>query len=49
MRMNERYGGSDERGGFERIARHALGYLRSRRSEHWLMFLAGLVVGLILS
>ena len=49
MRMNERYGGgSDQRGGFERVASDAMGYLRSRRSEHWLMFLAGLVIGLIL-
>jgi hypothetical protein len=48
MRMNERYRGSNERAGVERIASDALGYLRSRRSEHWLMFLAGLVIGLTL-
>ena len=48
MRMNERYGRSDERAGFERIASDALGYLRSCRSEHWLMFLAGLAIGLVL-
>jgi hypothetical protein len=46
--MNERYRGSNDRAGVERIASDALGYLRSRRSEHWLMFLAGLVIGLTL-
>jgi hypothetical protein len=52
MRMDERadrYGHSDDRMGLERIASDALGYLRSRRSEHWLMFAAGLAIGLILS
>jgi hypothetical protein len=51
MHMDDRadlYGRRDHRSGFERVAGDALGYVRSRRSEHWLMFLAGLAVGLIL-
>ena len=42
------YGDRDRRTGFERIAASALDYLRSRTSEHWLMFAAGLVVGLMI-
>jgi hypothetical protein len=41
------YGGPDQRTGFERLGEQALGYLRSRSVDHWLMFLAGLVIGLI--
>jgi hypothetical protein len=41
------YGGPDQRNGFERLGEQALGYLRSRSVDHWLMFLAGLVIGLI--
>lgn len=41
------YGNRGGRTGFERIAEHALGYLRSRTADHWLMFLAGLVIGLM--
>jgi hypothetical protein len=39
--------GSTRPGGFERIAEQALDYLRSRTVDHWLMFAAGLVIGLI--
>ena len=51
MRIDERadrYGRRDHRTGFERLASAALDYLRSRSSEHWLMFLAGLMIGLFL-
>ena len=51
MHMDDRaglYGRRDHRAGFERLASSALDYLRSRTTEHWLMFLAGLVVGLFL-
>jgi hypothetical protein len=49
MRMDDRaglYGRSDHRAGLERFASVALAYLRSRTSEHWLMFVAGLAIGL---
>ena len=51
MRMDHRadlYGSRNHRTVFERLAAAALDYLRSRSSEHWLMFCAGLVVGLLL-
>jgi hypothetical protein len=51
MRMDEGadlYGRRDHRATFERLASAALAYLRSRSSEPWLMFLAGLVIGLFL-
>ena len=51
MRMDDRadlYGRRDHRTGFERLASNALEYLRSRSSEHWLMFAVGLVIGLFL-
>ena len=51
MRMDDRadlYGHRDHRTAFERLAGSALEYLRTRRSEHWVMFFAGLVVGLFL-
>jgi len=51
MRVDERtdiYGRRDHRTGFERLAGAALAYLQSRSSEHWLMFLAGLMIGLFL-
>ena len=51
MRMDDRaglYGHRDYRTGFERLAGRALAYLRSRSSEHWLMFCAGLAIGLLL-
>jgi hypothetical protein len=41
------YGGRDTRTGFERTAEQVLNYLRGRTADHWLMFLAGLVIGLI--
>jgi hypothetical protein len=40
--------GPDQRTGFERLAEQALGYLRSRTADHWLMFIAGLAIGLII-
>jgi hypothetical protein len=51
MRMDDRadlYGRHDHRTGFERLASSGLDYLRSRSSEHWLMFAVGLVIGLFL-
>ena len=51
MRMDDRtdlYSRHRDRSGFERLASNALEYLRSRTSEHWLMFLAGLMIGLFL-
>jgi hypothetical protein len=41
------YGSREGRTGFERAAEHALAYLRSRTAEHWLMFAAGVVIGLL--
>jgi hypothetical protein len=43
------YGDRNGRTTFERVAERALSYLRSRTADHWLMFLAGLVIGLIIS
>jgi len=43
------YGASSGRTAFERLGEQALGYLRSRTADHWLMFLAGLVIGVIIS
>ena len=51
MRMDERadlYGRHDHRTAFERLANGVLDYLRSRSSEHWLMFVIGLMIGLFL-
>jgi hypothetical protein len=51
MRMDERaglYGRHNDRTGFERLASGGLQYLRSRSSEHWLMFVIGLMIGLFL-
>jgi hypothetical protein len=42
------YGERSGRGSFERSAEQVLSYLRSRTADHWIMFLAGLVVGLII-
>ena len=33
---------------WERGSSRFMDYVRSRRSDHWIMFLAGLVLGLIL-
>jgi hypothetical protein len=41
------YGARSERTGFERVSERAMAYLRSRTADHWLMFAAGLVVGMI--
>ncbi|HSA82365.1 MAG TPA: hypothetical protein VLE23_16225 [Geminicoccaceae bacterium] len=43
------YGDRNGRSAFERVTGQALSYLRSRTADHWLMFLAGLVIGLIIS
>jgi hypothetical protein len=43
------YGSNGGRTGFERIAERGLAFLRSRTADHWLMFLAGLVIGLIIA
>jgi hypothetical protein len=51
MHMDDRadlYGRRDHRTAFERLAGRGLQYLRSRTSEHWLMFGAGLAIGLLL-
>jgi hypothetical protein len=51
MRVDERadlYGRQDDRTGFERLTSGALDYLRSRSSEHWLMFVIGVMIGLFL-
>ena len=34
--------------GWERVGERLLDYLRTRTSEHWLMFFAGLGIGLLL-
>lgn len=48
--MRDRYdpyhGG--ESSGLERALERAVAYLQSRTADHWLMFAAGLVIGLIL-
>ncbi len=36
------------RSGFERVFDRLTAYLRSRTGDHWIMFVAGLVIGLIL-
>jgi hypothetical protein len=41
------YGSRGSRTGFERMAERALSYLRSRTADHWLMFAAGVVLGLM--
>jgi hypothetical protein len=33
--------------GFERVGERILDFLRSRTADHWLMFVAGIVVGMI--
>lgn len=42
------YGGPAGRTGFERAFEQALGWLRRRTTEEWLMFAAGLVIGLMI-
>ncbi len=42
-RHHSRYESAWERGSSRFMA-----YVRTRRSDHWIMFLAGLVIGLIL-
>ena len=41
------YGNRGSRTTFERISEQALAYLRSRTADHWLMFAAGVVLGLM--
>jgi hypothetical protein len=51
MRMDDRtdlYGRASNGTGFEHLASGVLDYLRSRSSEHWLMFVIGLIIGLFL-
>ena len=51
MRMEDRtdlYGRYYQRTCFERLASSALDYLRSRSSDHWLMFVVGVAIGLFL-
>jgi hypothetical protein len=51
MRTDDRtglYGRDYHRSGFERLASGALDYLRSRSSDHWLMFAVGVAIGLFL-
>jgi hypothetical protein len=38
----------EDRSAFERIADQALTYLRTRTADHWLMFVAGVVLGLLI-
>jgi hypothetical protein len=33
--------------GFERAGTRLMDFLRSRTADHWLMFLAGIVIGMI--
>ena len=39
--------GRSGRDGFERAGGRVLEFLRSRSADHWIMFLAGVVVGMI--
>ena len=36
------------RSGFARLGQWLAGYVRSRQTDHWIMFLAGLAIGLLL-
>jgi hypothetical protein len=45
--MHDRMGTYDQRSAFERGAERFLAYLRSRTADHWLMFAAGVVLGLM--
>ncbi len=36
-----------ERSGIERLGARIADYVRSRRTDHWIMLLAGLVMGLV--
>ena len=44
--MHDRTGTYDQRSAFERLGEQLVGYLRSRTADHWLMFAAGVVLGL---
>ena len=37
-----------ERSGFARLGQWLADYVRSRQTDHWIMFLAGLAIGLLL-
>ena len=39
---------SSNRDGFDRIQERLLDFIRTRTTEHWIMFLVGLVIGLAL-
>jgi hypothetical protein len=45
--MHDRMGTYDQRSGLERMAERFLDYLRSRTADHWLMFAAGVILGLM--
>jgi hypothetical protein len=45
--MHERTSTYDQRSALERGAERFLAYLRSRTADHWLMFAAGVVLGLM--
>ena len=45
--MYDRMGTYEQRSTLERLAGQVLDYLRSRTTEHWLMFAAGVVLGLM--
>jgi len=42
------YGHDSGRSGLERGAEQAIAYLKSRTADHWLMLVAGIIIGLIL-
>lgn len=41
------YRRADGTDGFERVGGRILDFLRSRSADHWIMFLAGIVIGMI--
>jgi hypothetical protein len=41
------YGRAGRSDGFERAGGRILEFLRSRSADHWIMFLAGIVIGMI--
>jgi hypothetical protein len=40
--------GPERAGTFQRLADAFAGYLRTRTADHWVMFVAGLVLGVLL-
>jgi hypothetical protein len=43
----DRYARAGRTDGFERAGGRILDFLRSRSVDHWIMFLAGVVIGMI--